>query len=263
MQLPASPAFQHCIKHYLFITTGEMVNFRLFADGNPGIVFTVGQFTNGEQSLSGSFIYGQISDFQDLYSDRFTQLMVVVLQPIGLQFLLDIPASELQQLIVPLNTIYGNSINHLEEQIFAASSPSQKIKIFESFIHNQLTNSINTEMELLMKHITRNKGMVTVKQLTEYTGWQERKLERQFAAAIGLSPKRFCDIIRLQSFIHHLKDKVSLTSASYEAGYSDQPHLIKTFKKFTGLTPTQYLSSHSLAVNFLAFNNPNVGIVHF
>ncbi|ULT25546.1 AraC family transcriptional regulator [Sphingobacterium sp. E70] len=47
-------------------------------------------------------------------------------------------------------------------------------------------------------------------------------------------------------------DGTTLTTISYESGYFDQSHLIRTFKKYTGFTPSIYLNNTSrLAINFM------------
>ena len=43
---------------------------------------------------------------------------------------------------------------------------------------------------------------------------------------------------------------------AYEAGYTDQSHLIKEFKKITGMTPKIYQHNvDKLTTNFVRFNN--------
>ncbi|SHM89325.1 AraC-type DNA-binding protein [Chitinophaga jiangningensis] len=253
MQILPSPAVRHCIRHYLFIKPGEASHCRLFADGNPAIVFSDALLINQHQQLSGSFLYGQISAFQDLYCQQAAGIMVVVLQPTGLQQLFRLPAIHVQQLILPLHDVLPNS-RQLDEQIFHTTTCQEKIIAFENFIRQQINPEIEQTITRLVQFITQAQGQVSLQQLTYLTGWNERKLERHFDAKIGLSPKKFCDILKLQSFIRQIKHNNSLTAASYEAGYSDQPHLIKTFKKYTGLTPSQYLAASRLAVNFIALD---------
>jgi AraC-like DNA-binding protein len=68
----------------------------------------------------------------------------------------------------------------------------------------------------------------------------ERSLQRIFREEVGLSPKKIADIVKFENCISLFRSGKSLTDICYEAGYYDQPHFIKTFKQFTGLTPSQY-----------------------
>ncbi|SNR23679.1 Helix-turn-helix domain-containing protein [Flavobacterium sp. ov086] len=92
-------------------------------------------------------------------------------------------------------------------------------------------------------------------QLVKYTGYTERHLERKFKESIGLNPKKFGNVVRLHHFLKLLKDKpvdANFTSICYDAGFSDQSHLIKDFRKHTGISPTEYLyNSRKLANNLI------------
>ena len=102
------------------------------------------------------------------------------------------------------------------------------------------------------------KGQLTVNELIKLTGYSERKLERLFNQAIGLSPVKYLQIVRLHYFLSLMRSgnkAESLTVAGLESGYYDQAHLIHNFKQVTGLTPTQYLTTASaLAVNLIMVN---------
>ena len=45
------------------------------------------------------------------------------------------------------------------------------------------------------------KGQLTVNELTKLTGYSERKLERLFHQAIGISPVKYLQIVRLHYFL--------------------------------------------------------------
>jgi AraC-like DNA-binding protein len=90
----------------------------------------------------------------------------------------------------------------------------------------------------------------------KFSGYSERHIERLFMESVGINPKNFANIIKLHSFLKQLKkttEKASLTELVYQSGYADQSHLIKEFKKITGMTPTAYKNNkNKLAINFLA-----------
>jgi AraC-like DNA-binding protein len=64
----------------------------------------------------------------------------------------------------------------------------------------------------------------------------------RFRRATGSTPKRFAELVRF----HHLIDRMPVaTAASWSdlavaAGYYDQSHVIRDFKRFTGFTPADY-----------------------
>ncbi|WP_431214689.1 helix-turn-helix domain-containing protein [Puia sp. P3] len=139
--------------------------------------------------------------------------------------------------------------------IAGAGGAEETIGIVEDFfrkLSSERSLDGNSLVAASLQLIQKNNGMIAVGQLAEGLGCHKRRLERQFMNAVGLSPKRFCNIVRAHAFLKHLPEGESLTGYAYESGYYDQAHLIREFKQMTGLTPSQYLKKTvPLAVNFL------------
>jgi len=269
MQLSPSIDLSAYIKHYLFLTTQnkEVKKLRLFSDGNTGMVFSfkdqlISQFNrlNAHCYLPDSFIYGQLSSFKDLYCIGETSLMIVVFHPHGLSNILATPSDELKNKSIKTNELFGSKGDELHEKLFDSNTIQAKINLVEDFFREIIAARNLPDQPLItasINFITQNKGLLPVSSLVDFTGYHERKLERTFIQSIGISPKRFSSIIKLHVFLKQLRnrsDQANLTYLGYEAGYYDQPHLIREFKKYTGLTPGQYNSiTNPLAINFLGF----------
>lgn len=70
----------------------------------------------------------------------------------------------------------------------------------------------------------------------------QRQIERLFRAYVGLSPKKFSEIVQFKSSLDLLKnDNLALTEVALMAGYFDQAHFINSFKKFAGISPERFL----------------------
>jgi AraC-like DNA-binding protein len=262
MQLPPSQAWCFCIKHYLFLKCPQGKTLRLFSDGNTGMVFVLsGQLKvkniDGVGDLPNVFIYGQLTDYRDVFSAVDTQIVIVVFYPYGFFRLYGMPADDVKGQIVDASLIYGNQINSLNYDLRADVSYTASITLIEQYFKSLLKNpKLDTEqLGQVMGSVIQAKGQVTIKQLTDTTGFTERKLERLFKTAIGIPPARYLQIVKLHYFLSLIRSEgktASLTMAGLESGYYDQAHLIHNFKQATGLTPTQYLSvSNPLAVNLL------------
>lgn len=263
MQLPSSPAWSFCIKHYLFLKCTSDKTLRLFSDGNTGLVFIIkGQLRiknkkGSDRILPDVFIYGQLDNYQDIDSSPRTEILIVVFHPYGFFRLSGLPADEVKGQIIDADLMYGNQICSLADKLKAALSYTQSILAIEAYFASLFRTPMihNDQFGQVAQSIIQVKGQVTVKQLTNLTGHSERKLERVFQATIGISPGKYLQIVRLHHFLSLVRSKQlskSLTMAGLESGYYDQAHLIHHFTQATGLTPTQYLSSaNPLAVNLL------------
>ena len=265
MQVSPPRELSPYIKHYLFLDNTETAvqKFRLFSDGNTGLVFSVkSKLISGinkyevKEYLPASFIYGQLNGFKDLYSENEITLIIVVFQPNGIHQLLGIPAHEFHDSIIPVEDVFDKKVTTLQESLFEQNNQI-RAELLNSFFKSLIVSK-TTSNQFLIDHslsfIVASKGHFTIKQLVEHTGYTERHLERKFKECIGLNPKKFGNVVRLHHFLKLLKDKpqnTNLTTICYDAGFSDQSHLIKDFKKHTGITPTEYVHNSGKLTNNL------------
>ena len=86
-------------------------------------------------------------------------------------------------------------------------------------------------------------------------GLLPRTLRRRFTAHVGLTPKRFARVQRLQRLVRALDGDVQVDWAAMAAkhGYADQSHLADEFRELVGVTPTEYLRSRVNGPNHLLF----------
>jgi AraC-like DNA-binding protein len=93
--------------------------------------------------------------------------------------------------------------------------------------------------------LEREKGRVTIEDLVDASTLGRRQLERRFRDAVGLSPRLFANVLRLRSVFDALEANPAAgwTDAALVAGYFDQSHLIRDFRRFVGCTPAQFVAS--------------------
>jgi AraC-like DNA-binding protein len=67
-------------------------------------------------------------------------------------------------------------------------------------------------------------------------------LDREFTRLVGLSPRTLSRILRLRRLLDHIDvyGQVAWTSHAATLGWYDQAHLIRDFKRHTGVTPSEY-----------------------
>lgn len=266
MQVSPSEELSPYIKHYLFLDNAatDIQKLRLFSDGNTGVVFSfksklISEISNYEVKnyLPNSFLYGQLNGFKDIYSNDEIALIIVVFQPNGIHQLLGIPANEFLDAIVSIDAVFGKNGEILQDKLSEQSNNQTRIELLNQFFRNQISKKSQTNQVIInssLDFIISNKGHFSVTQLVKYTGYTERHLERKFKESIGLNPKKFGNVVRLHHFLKLLKDKpvdANFTSICYDAGFSDQSHLIKDFRKHTGISPTEYLYNSGKLTNNL------------
>ena len=82
----------------------------------------------------------------------------------------------------------------------------------------------------------------TVRGVVQETGYSHRRFNDLFRHAVGLTPKVYCRLGRLNRLVARLgaQPEASLAVAAAELGYSDQAHMSRDFRDLTGLTLTEY-----------------------
>lgn len=98
----------------------------------------------------------------------------------------------------------------------------------------------------LIDEITRRAGNVRIEELGELTGYSVRYVNKVFKENMGISPKMYCKIARFQTILNSLKweeDEKDLLAIAMNAGYYDQSHMMKDFRKYTNMTPVRYIKS--------------------
>lgn len=79
--------------------------------------------------------------------------------------------------------------------------------------------------------------------LEQATGCDRWQLSRDFRALLGTSPYRYLQYRRVDLAKRLLREGAKLADAAHGAGFADQSHFGRTFRKAVGLTPKEWLRS--------------------
>lgn len=113
--------------------------------------------------------------------------------------------------------------------------------------------SPNSQLEILDSAIEKFKdaeNQLTVQQIAEELNISSRSLFRLFKNNLGINPTQCRQLLRLRNALTlSLNNLEGLPKADMLAGYYDQSHFIKEFKKIFNLTPRHFFSKISLEAN--------------
>jgi AraC-like DNA-binding protein len=79
----------------------------------------------------------------------------------------------------------------------------------------------------------------SVESLSRSIGWSRQHLGRSFRHEVGVSPKQFARVARLQRAVIHLQHArpKGLADAAASLGYFDQAHMSRDFSELAGISP--------------------------
>ncbi|MDE5672901.1 MAG: AraC family transcriptional regulator, partial [Duncaniella sp.] len=89
---------------------------------------------------------------------------------------------------------------------------------------------------------------LNVEKLCQEVGLSRAHLNRKMKELFGLTPSEFIRNVRLRKACELLRQPdVDISQIAYSVGFSSQPHFSTAFKRFTGISPTEYRQRNSTA----------------
>ncbi|MFT3817890.1 MAG: helix-turn-helix domain-containing protein [Rubrivivax sp.] len=85
----------------------------------------------------------------------------------------------------------------------------------------------------------------SVERLAQRLGVSRRQLERDFVHWVGVQPGAYVRLARVQRAAQDLAEGQAAVAAAFDNGYADQPHLTRTTRAMTLLTPAT-LRTHGM-----------------
>ncbi len=166
-------------------------------------------------------------------------VLTIHFRPGGALPFFGIPLADLENSCVNLTDLWGADAALLRERLIATPAWPRRIEIVEDFLLARLRPTPLTLMPVL--HVAEHQPSLRVSEAAELTGLSPKRLIATFRHEIGLTPKAYLRVRRLQSALR-LLDAGTGDGADVAAtlGYFDQPHFVREFRGFTSVTPTQY-----------------------
>lgn len=87
---------------------------------------------------------------------------------------------------------------------------------------------------------------ISIASLAALVSLSPHHFARAFGREVGLPPHTYLEIIRIRKAREFLDRGDTVVSAALSAGFVDQSHLTKRFKRFLGVTPGKYAKKPSL-----------------
>ena len=162
------------------------------------------------------------------------------------------PLDMTRDLQVSLEDIWGRPGAVLRERVLEAGGPRDALNVVEGVLLGRVTGRPDPMVVAAAGALSAG---VPVGKVAADLGVLPRTLRRRFTAQVGLGPKRFARVQRLQRVVRDLDGCLSVDWAGVAArhGYADQPHLVEEFGQLVGVTPTEYLRSRINGPNHLRF----------
>jgi AraC-like DNA-binding protein len=160
---------------------------------------------------------------------------------------LGLPAGDLADTHVDLETIAGPLAALLRERLCEATTSDERFQLLQEALLSRLSPGVEHHyaVRAALEIFATNRGGPIVREAAKYLGLSQRRFIQIFKAEVGMTPKLFSRIQRFQQARSVIQQNSSASWAelALDLRYFDQSHFIREFLEFSGLSPTDYLRS--------------------
>src|SRR5882757_8892333 len=215
------------------------------------VILNRDEFRSDQQTVPGAFVVGPNDRASVIEIESGRAHLEVEFTSAGAAAFFPTALSELRGEVVGLRELWGTDGGQLRERVLVARDRTQ---VVEAMLLRHLTGNPDPAMCAAVDWIETGASLATV---TERLGLLPRTFRRRFVAQVGMTPKRYARIRRLQRVVHAIdgctRPDWALVAAQH--GYSDQAHLIDEFRDLVGSTPGQYIARRIDGPNHLRIDD--------
>lgn len=194
--------------------------------------------------LSGAVVSGPYSRCFVADTRQHAAILGVHFKPGGAFPFLGVSAAELSDSHVDLRALWGRRADELREQLCEAPAPEAKFRLVERALASRLhrRRGRHPAVALALDAFGRDEVAPAVGEIIRRAGISHRRFVEVFTAEVGMTPKLFSRVRRFQRAITLLQraTRPSWSELALTSGYFDQSHLIRDFRAFSGVSPTEY-----------------------
>lgn len=175
----------------------------------------------------------------------YTRSVGVHFKPWGWAPFVGIPGSEVCDLHLTVEQVWGRYGDELRDRLDAAPTPEEMLALLDEELRRRVADVRGLGLvRHASKRIADASGAVSIGGLCEDAGVSTTHLVHQFKQIVGITPKRLARTYRFAKVVLSLDAAAAVDwgDLACRAGYFDQSHFVKDFQTFTGCTPTEYLA---------------------
>ena len=233
---------------------------RLLPTGTTEVIFSFEDepmrvFDEGDRlsTFRGSVICGPHSDYFAIDSTQEGTVMGIHFRPGGAFPFFKLPAAELQNLHVGLDTLWGAKAGEIRDRVIEAATPEAKLRTLEELLLAQAARPLarHPAVAFALRELSTVPLTRTIAEVTDQIGLSQKHFIRVFSEEVGLTPKLFCRVRRFQEALSRIHEgrRIDWTEVALDCGYFDQAHFNRDFRAFSGLNPSTYLAVRTEHLN--------------
>ncbi len=213
------------------------------------------QHENKKVEVPLAFVSGQFTANYHLEMNGKIGIVGAVLKASSIYNIFGLKMTSLVNKRMALQNFLEEKPSGIQNKIKKAGNAEERVQILEDFLKTYL-ETVTSRLSIIddtISFIDQNNGMVTIEDVLSKFKISRSYLEKKFLQKVGISPKLYARIRRfsyLSNQIAQNKD-INWQDIVFENGYHDQSHLVKDFKAFNHMKPSEYHKGHHELIRFI------------
>jgi AraC-like DNA-binding protein len=187
----------------------------------------------------GSLIVGQILAPMCLGYRGQAGVAAIRLRPAAARAVIRGAAAEVTNQSVDLEDMFGSTAT-LRERLALAPDDSARVRLLDEWLGSIVRDGVSEEIEAAVTEIVASCGTIGLSAVAGATGLGVRQLERRFLTDVGIAPKTFARLVRLQAALRRIAEGQPLADVAHACGYYDQPHMTRDFGRLAETSPAAW-----------------------
>lgn len=215
--------------------------------GGYGIAFNFGDVVQlGAQTITEPvFLHGANTISRAMgFFGRVEQLGIRFYEGGAFPFI-GVPLIELQNEIDLLDAMDRTDLLRLHARLQEAVSLPARICLLENWLVARLNlgKEQNALVPPTLQRLRKSNGRYSISALAQEFAISQRQMERIYQVQVGMSPKQYAQLQRVEAARLALKNTngKSMAELATELGFYDQSHFIREFNAVIGISPHTYL----------------------
>ena len=186
--------------------------------------------------------------------------MGVVLRTVGALAFLGASALEFWNRTVALDLVCGRWGTQILEELRDTAAPGERLRILEAALSERMRTRGKTVVHPAVDYAVQVFNDAphggTVADVSREIGWSRRWFSHAFSEQVGMTPKRYCRLMRFRKVVRQIASNqlVDWADVALTGGFCDQAHLVHEFRVFSGFSPERYLTAEHPFPNHVRTN---------
>jgi methylphosphotriester-DNA--protein-cysteine methyltransferase len=169
----------------------------------------------------------------------------VIIKPEAAYRLIDVPHDEITNCTLDAEEVFGAAARRCQQQLSNASCVEERVAAIQRELSVWLARrpQREPEFEWAVRRLAQHGGWLRIDKLAHEIGWSRRHLERRFQERVGIAPKSLASVLRFHAVYKRMRSTPGSYGRLIHANYYDQPHFLKDFKRYAGMSPRAYAAA--------------------